>query len=89
VARLGGDEFVVLLDNPASLDDVVNVAVRIIQEVNVPVLLGEQTAQVGTSIGIAQFQNALETPAEALLKLADDAMYRSKAAGKNTYTFAD
>lgn len=89
VARLGGDEFVVLLDNPTSRDNVVNVAVRIIQEVNAPVLLGEQAAQVGTSIGIAQFQNALETPAEVLLKLADDAMYRSKAAGKNTYTFAD
>jgi PleD family two-component response regulator len=27
--------------------------------------------------------------AEALLKLADDAMYLSKAAGKNTFTFAN
>lgn len=89
VARLGGDEFVVLLDNPANRDNVGQVALRVIREVSEPVVFNGNTASVGTSIGVALFQKAAEMPAEALLKLADDAMYLSKAAGKNTYTFAN
>jgi diguanylate cyclase (GGDEF)-like protein/PAS domain S-box-containing protein len=89
VARLGGDEFVVLLDNPANRDNVAQVALRVIREVREPVVFNGNTASVGTSIGVALFRNAVDTPAEALLKLADDAMYLSKAAGKNTYTFAN
>ena len=89
VARMGGDEFVVLLDNPANRDNARQVAQRVIGEVSKPVTLHGKTVCIGTSIGIALFQNATETPAEALLKMADDAMYRSKAAGKNTYTFAN
>ena len=89
VARLGGDEFVVLLDNPASSDSVGLVAERIIRELNEPIVLADQTAQVGTSIGIAQRHSPADLSAEALLKLADEAMYASKAAGKNTFTFAN
>ena len=89
VARLGGDEFVVLLDNPANRDNVGQVAKRVIREVGEPVEFNGNTGFVGTSIGVALFQSAAETPAEALLKMADDAMYLSKAAGKNTYTFAN
>jgi diguanylate cyclase (GGDEF)-like protein/PAS domain S-box-containing protein len=89
VARLGGDEFVVLLDNPANRDNVGQVAQRVIREVGEPVEFNGNTGFVGTSIGVALFQSAAETPAEALLKMADDAMYLSKAAGKNTYTFAN
>lgn len=89
VARLGGDEFVVLLDNPANRDNVGQVAIRVIREVGEPVEFNGNTGFVGTSIGVALFQSATETPAEALLKMADDAMYLSKAAGKNTYTFAN
>lgn len=89
VARLGGDEFVVLLDNPASRDSVGQVATRVIREINEPIVFEGQTARVGTSIGIAQRHSPADMSAEALLKLADDAMYASKAAGKNTFTFAN
>jgi GGDEF domain-containing protein len=65
------------------------VALRMIREVSEPVVFNGNTVCVGTSIGVALFQSAADTPAEALLKLADDAMYLSKAAGKNTYTFAN
>ena len=89
VARLGGDEFVVLLDNAGSRDNIGQVAARVIKEVNEPMVIADKVANVGTSIGIAQFQGMAETPPQALLKLADEAMYASKAAGKNTYTFAN
>ncbi|MBY0464354.1 MAG: diguanylate cyclase, partial [Burkholderiales bacterium] len=89
VARLGGDEFVVLLDNPVNRESIGQVAARVIREVNEPVSLDGKDAHVGTSVGIAQFKNMADTPAEVLLRLADEAMYTSKTAGKNTYTFAN
>lgn len=89
VARLGGDEFVVLLDNPVSRDSMGLVAERIIREINLPITLNHHTAQVGTSVGVAQLHSPANLSAEALLKLADDAMYASKAAGKNQFTFAN
>ncbi len=88
VARLGGDEFVILLNNPDSRENVGLVASRVIEEVNAPMRLDGKTAQVGTSVGIAIFQKDVTSPA-ALLKRADDAMYATKAAGKNTYRFSD
>lgn len=88
VARLGGDEFVILLDNPESQDNVAMVASRVIEEVNAPMSFGGKTAHVGTSIGIAFFTKETASPDE-LLKSADDAMYKAKAAGKNTYRFSD
>ena len=88
VARLGGDEFVILLDNPDSRGSVGLVASRVIQEINAPMSFDGNTVHVGTSVGIAFFQNDVASP-EALLKRADDAMYAAKAAGKNTYRLSD
>ncbi|MBV5322683.1 MAG: GGDEF domain-containing protein [Ilumatobacteraceae bacterium] len=88
VARLGGDEFVILLDNPESREKVAMIASRVIADVNVPMLFDGKTAHVGTSLGIAIFQNDGMLAAE-LLKKADDAMYAAKAAGKNTFRFSE
>ena len=89
VARLGGDEFVVLLDNPAGPDTIRQVAGQLIKAVNEPVLLEGKAVHVGTSIGIACYDNVIAMSAQELLKMADVAMYASKAAGKNIYTFAN
>jgi diguanylate cyclase (GGDEF)-like protein/PAS domain S-box-containing protein len=86
VARLGGDEFVIMLDNPASREEVVQIAKRIIAVINEPVTFHGKIAQVGTSIGIARYPEDGATAAE-LLKSADMAMYQAKHAGKNTYRF--
>jgi diguanylate cyclase (GGDEF)-like protein/PAS domain S-box-containing protein len=88
VARLGGDEFVILLNNPDSRESVGLIAARVIEEVNAPISFDGKTAHVGTSVGIAIFQEE-DTSPDALLKRADDAMYVAKAAGKNTYRFSD
>jgi diguanylate cyclase (GGDEF)-like protein/PAS domain S-box-containing protein len=86
VARLGGDEFVILLNNPASSDEVANIAQRIVESINLPMHFDEKTARVGVSIGIAIYDIDGSTPAQ-LLKSADSAMYLAKAAGKNTFRF--
>jgi two-component system CheB/CheR fusion protein len=88
VARLGGDEFVILLDNPESRDNVAMIASRVIEVVNAPMSFDQKIARVGTSIGIAFFEKEVTSPSD-LLKNADDAMYKAKAAGKNTYRFSD
>ena len=86
VARLGGDEFVIMLDNPAHQDEVVHIANRIIAVISEPMAFNGQTAQVGTSIGIAMFPADGATAAE-LIKSADTALYQAKQAGRNTYRF--
>ncbi len=87
VARLGGDEFIILLDNPESRDNVAAVAARVIEEVNAPMRFDGKTVHVGTSIGIAFVTKEVTSP-EDLIKNADNAMYRAKAAGKNRYHFS-
>lgn len=88
VARLGGDEFVILLDNMDGCENVAMVASRVIEVVNGPMNLEGKTVHVGTSVGIATFQNDGMTATD-LLKLADDAMYVAKKTGKNSYRFSN
>lgn len=85
-ARLGGDEFVILLENPASKNDVANIAERIITVLGRPARFQDKELKAGASLGIAMFPVHGRTP-EALLKAADTAMYAAKRAGKNTYRF--
>ena len=96
VARLGGDEFAVLLENTRGPDDSMQVAERILQALRVPFVLDGADAVVGTSVGIARAAtDGAVTPGadadaarvDALLRDADLAMYRAKAAGKGRYMF--
>ena len=87
VARLGGDEFVILLDNPASDEEVARIAARIVASLGEPMLCGGKLVQIGTSIGIARYPIEGETPSD-LIRNADAAMYTAKAGGKNTFRFS-
>ncbi len=86
VARLGGDEFVILLDNPASDDEVARIAARIVASLGEPKPCGGKLVQIGTSIGIARYPIEGETPSD-LIRNADAAMYAAKSGGKNTFRF--
>jgi diguanylate cyclase (GGDEF)-like protein len=80
VARLGGDEFAVLLED-ASEDDAVQVADRIREALAAPLQVNDREVTVTASIGIAAGNGA----ADELVRDADVAMYRAKAAGKGRY----
>ena len=80
-ARLGGDEFAVLLD-PADERLATEIAERIRQAVQPPVLVDEQVVPVRMSIGLAQAKPG-ELTAEEVLRNADIAMYLAKDAGKS------
>jgi diguanylate cyclase (GGDEF)-like protein len=86
VARVGGDEFVVLLDNPASPDEVTHIAERIVGIVGDLREVSGHPVSLGASIGIA-IHGVHGLGPEDLLSNADAAMYAVKAAGKAGWRF--
>jgi diguanylate cyclase (GGDEF)-like protein/PAS domain S-box-containing protein len=88
VARVGGDEFVIILRELHFPDDCHVMLDRLLKDVNQPVYIGDEVANVSTSIGIAVFPRNGRN-AETLLKLADQAMYSAKSSGKSQYHFAN
>ncbi|MFK7966712.1 MAG: EAL domain-containing protein [Burkholderiaceae bacterium] len=86
VARLGGDEFVVVLSEVPGLEAVIRLATSLLGVLRKPCQLDGQSHRVSASLGVAVYpQDA--TTANELLRCADKAMYRSKAAGKNRFAF--
>jgi len=88
LARLGGDEFVVLLDSLQSLDDVEEIASRIITSIAQPFELEGHTLYSNASIGIAQ-SSLNYKDANEILRDADAAMYQAKNLGRGRYVFFD
>ena len=87
LARLGGDEFAIIQTgerNPR--DAAISLASRIIELVAKPFTIEGSEVTIGTSIGIALAPEHGTKP-EDLLKMADLALYRTKARGRNDYTF--
>jgi diguanylate cyclase (GGDEF)-like protein/PAS domain S-box-containing protein len=82
VARVGGDEFVVLIEeNHPEAAEAVTTAERIQQALSVPVDIGGgREVRVTASVGVAVGE--VGCAADELLRNADIAMYRAKAAGK-------
>ncbi len=80
VARFGGDEFAVLLEDLASDNYDTALAGRINFSIHEPFELQGQRVHVSASVGIARLDENAQT-AEQILRNADLAMYRAKAAG--------
>ncbi|MEW8507895.1 MAG: EAL domain-containing protein [Candidatus Thiodiazotropha sp.] len=91
VARLGGDEFVILMphldkDADETASEVQLLADKIRQDMNKPYHVDGHDLHITTSIGIAIFPTAKETP-DDILRQADTAMYRAKESGRNAVRF--
>ncbi|MGM9486731.1 PAS domain S-box protein [Ideonella sp. YS5] len=82
IARLGGDEFTVIMEGVPRPEVAATVANKIVQAMNTPFTLGQQTVRITTSIGLSFFQGDATT-VEALVKQADVMLYRAKEAGRN------
>lgn len=81
VARLGGDEFAIFLDDIRTVSEAKRVAERIHKELSLPFNLSGNQVFTSASIGI-NFGSRSYDRAEDVLRDADTAMYRAKAAGK-------
>jgi diguanylate cyclase (GGDEF)-like protein len=88
VARLGGDEFAIFLDNIRDVSDALRVANRISQTLAVPFSVCGKEVVVSGSIGIAT-SASLYKASEDMLRDADTAMYRAKAAGQGRCALFD
>jgi diguanylate cyclase (GGDEF)-like protein/PAS domain S-box-containing protein len=80
LARLGGDEFAVLLED-TNESGAERVAGRFMEGFDRPLRLDEEEVSVRASVGIAT-GTAGETPADELLRRADEAMYGDKGKRK-------
>jgi diguanylate cyclase (GGDEF)-like protein/PAS domain S-box-containing protein len=86
LARLGGDEFTVILsglDHAGSID---RIAAAMVEALARPFVLGDERVFISASIGIALYPpDAADTV--QLLAHADQAMYASKHAGRNRFSY--
>lgn len=80
VARMGGDEFVILAEGVAGEDNIQQIAQRIIEDIEMPIEVGEDTISVSVSIGIACSDDPCDIETK-LLRYADSAMYHAKKQG--------
>jgi predicted signal transduction protein with EAL and GGDEF domain len=88
LARFGGDEFVILLDDIRDPIDAVRVAERVQAVARQPLTLAEQEVFISPSIGVAVSSRAHRSGDE-VIRDADLAMYRAKAAGGGAYAVFD
>ncbi len=86
VARWGGDEFTILLSQINHVEEVTQVARRILAALEKAFYLEEHELYVSASLGIALLDQ--DSPdAETIVQHADTALYHAKDAGRNNYQF--
>ncbi|MFC7739382.1 putative bifunctional diguanylate cyclase/phosphodiesterase [Roseomonas sp. GCM10028921] len=84
VVRLGGDEFAIVQVDAEQPHSATVLAERLVDVLRAPFDLQGQWAEIGTSIGVVLADEA-RTTADELLRNADIALYRAKAAGRGTW----
>lgn len=93
VARFGGDEFVIILaslstSEKAAANMTEAVVKKILEALKQAYQIGHITHHSTASVGATLFRGNA-SPIDELLKQADLSMYKSKAAGRNTFCFFD
>lgn len=86
--RLGGDEFLIVMHTPREhqFEKAGRLAEQVIAAMNRPFVIDYQQVHIGCSIGGAVYpDHSLQF--DEVLNLADEGLYRSKRAGKNTVYF--
>lgn len=84
LARLGGDEFAVAQFGVTTEDEVRKVAAAIVEALSAPFVLTHHRVCISASVGVRLTQER-SISAGDLLKSADLALYRAKAAGRQRY----
>ncbi|WKE64799.1 diguanylate cyclase [Gallaecimonas kandeliae] len=81
IARLGGDEFSVIMEDIKDPANTAFIAEKLIETITQPYQIEGLELRIGCSIGISLYPLHGQTVAD-LIKAADQAMYKAKAAGK-------
>ncbi|MGC9042299.1 MAG: diguanylate cyclase domain-containing protein [Myxococcota bacterium] len=86
VARIGGDEFIIILSDIKSIQDIEDIANRIIEEISRPYSIDREIVEISPSLGISIFpEDGNET--DTLIRKADMAMYKSKTKGGKSLSY--
>lgn len=86
VARVGGDEFNIILANITNTEDITTVAQKIIESFNENFMIAGHDLHITTSIGIGIYPDDSDE-IETIFRYADQAMYKVKEMGRNTFQF--
>ena len=86
VARLGGDEFAILQLMPRDRSETLALAQRLVDAIDQPYDIDGRRTSASISLGIA-VEDEETRDADDLFRNADMALYRAKAAGRNTWRF--
>lgn len=89
VGRISGDEFVILDSTTESPTQSVVLAERVLDAFRAPVTTSEGDMFITASIGVAYAPRGSVMSADQLMRHADTAMYRAKAAGRNCIALFD
>jgi diguanylate cyclase (GGDEF)-like protein/PAS domain S-box-containing protein len=84
LARMGGDEFTVVLNGLEDVQGAIRVAQRILQACQEPFSVVGHELFVTASIGVSFYPTDGDNT-EELMRKADQALYRAKERGKNSY----
>lgn len=87
-ARLGGDEFIVLLEDLRQGRDSARVAERLLRALAEPYEIAGNRLLLSASVGVTTSERTYERPID-MIRDADTAMYRAKAAGRGRYVLFD
>ena len=86
IARMGGDEFLVIFRRVSGDDHARILAEQLLNAISKPMTLLGTEVRVSASVGMCSFPKHGHT-VDALLKCADNAMYKVKHDGGNNYHF--
>lgn len=84
VARIGGDEFIVLLRSVRGMEEAAAIASKLLKAVSAPLAIHEGDVTLTVSLGVTMFPEGGKDSG-ALVKSADEALYRAKSRGRNCY----
>ncbi|NMP32294.1 EAL domain-containing protein [Thalassotalea sp. M1531] len=84
LARLGGDEFTLFVETLDDSERMVDIAKHVLKEIEKDFVLGNKEIKISASIGLAVYPDSANSP-EALVQMADVAMYRAKKEGRGIY----
>lgn len=89
VARIGGDEFCLIIEGTADNAAIERVAEKLIASLIEPYDVNDTALRLGVSVGIVPFNGSEDEAAvHTLITQADNAMYKAKRGGGNSFHFA-
>jgi diguanylate cyclase (GGDEF)-like protein len=88
VTRMGGDEFMLILTGLKEVEQVIQLAKKLLSALSQPLKMESIELTVSGSLGISLYpENGQDI--ESLIRNADAAMYHAKSQGRNNYQFYD